>query len=182
MRRRRRPIINHAQKTYWSGPVTVADSLASLRIVKANQELAPKIEAHQEEYATLMQTFNSSIQFQMARESKPICGYPTEKWVLSAGEYLYNERWIARSLQVANYAPELEKVMMASVLDPMGRVMMRMLMQQRAQQDGIPLASTVIFKTLTQSGTYTWEATQVLTGEIPSSVWNTPDGYTRIKS
>ena len=43
------------------------------------------------------------------------------EWVHTAGSYLTNVRWIARSLDVPDYGPEMQKVVMASVKDPLGR-------------------------------------------------------------
>lgn len=175
-------IIDHAHRTYWTGPVAVADSLAGLRLAKARADLAPQIEARKDEYLKLMETFNQSIHSVQTGQSKTLCNYPVDEWVLSAPPYLESRRWLARGLSVPNYGPELEKVVLASIMDPMGRVMMRMLIDQRTN-DGLPLASTVTFKTLTQSGSFSWEATSVSSAQIPKSVWDTtPDGYTRIKT
>lgn len=67
---------------------------------------------------------------------------------------------------------------MATVLDPLGAQLMKMLIQMRAQP-GLVLKSSTQFRTLTQSGTFAWEAARVESKAIPESVWGVPKDYAK---
>lgn len=173
-------IIDHKTRTYWSGPLAVADSISSAILMERRKELKPQIEANQERWAALIQTINDSIKVEKTEEYREIAGYSCNKWVLRIGPYLTFERWVTPALGVADYAPELERVVLASVLDPLGRVLLKSMLQMRSKADGLALASTTRFETLTQKGEFSFEATRVQSTKVPDSVWQTPAGYRRV--
>ena len=172
-------VIDHVKRIYWQGPVDQADSLANKLLLEKRKELKPQIEANREQWMSIMSSINDSLRVGITEETRTIAGYPCTKWLMLAGSYMVHERWVARSLSVANYGPELEKIVMASMLDPLGRVLMKQLIAMRST-DGLPLASTTRFRTLTQSGSFEWEAISVSSQPIPKSVWEAPKDYNRI--
>ena len=183
-------IIDHAEKRYYTGSLKEADSLASKLLLERRKELKPLIEANQERWAQMMKGFNDSIVVHKDPElTRTIAGYPCTRWTMAASSYLTHERWVARGLSVANYGPELEKVMMATVLDPMGRQLMRMLVQMHGSETSEPesgspgtvLGATTRFQTLSQSGSYSWEALKVESKAIPNNVWKAPEGYSKVQ-
>jgi hypothetical protein len=173
-------VINHVNRTYWRGPHRLADSLATKILYEQNAKLKPQIEANREKWGEMVQTFNDSLNVTKTEQTRKIAGYPCTKWVMRAGPYMMHERWVARSLDVTNFGPELEKIIAALIFDPLGRVLMRQLIQMHTV-NGLPLAGNTTYKTLTQHGAYAWEATSVSSAAIPDSVWAAPKGYRRIQ-
>lgn len=173
-------IVDHRSRSYWRGPIERADSLASVILAQRGEELRPKVEANREQVMARLQALNDSLRVFKTDETRTIAGYPCTKWVLSAGSTMTHERWVARGLDVADYSPELDRVIQASILDPLGRVLMRQLLAMRSQ-DGLPLAATTTFNTFTQSGGFSWQAISAVSAEIPKSVWEAPKGYHRIE-
>ena len=172
-------VIDHATKRYWTGPRSQADSLAR-KIMNANREGVPD-EAVTDPVAwgEKLEKFNNSIKVEATGKGRKIAGYPCDEWVLTAGEYLTNERWIARSLYVPDYGPEMQKVVMASIKDPMGRQLMRMMIGMRSKE-GLALSGSAQFKTLAKEGSFSFETLKVKSGSIPASAWAIPEGYTKI--
>jgi hypothetical protein len=113
-------------------------------------------------------------------ETQTIAGYPCTRWTLKGGSYMTNDRWAARGLTVPNFGPDLEKIVMATTLDPLGSQLMKLLLQMRAQP-GLVLKSSTQFRTLTQSGSFSWEALRVDSKAIPDSVWAVPKGFTKVQ-
>jgi len=173
-------VINHRNKTYWTGPIAQADTIADSILIAGRRQVAQIAAQDREAWMAKVQSFNDSIQVTRTERTRDIAGYPTALWQLSAGSYLKHERWVARSLAVVNYGPELEKAVMASVMDPLGRELMRMLIDMRSM-DGLPLAAKTTFRTLSQSGSFDYEAIQVIGKTIPATAWEIPAGYRRIK-
>jgi hypothetical protein len=170
-------VINHKNRTYWTGPRSLADSLAKKIMSQSDPEMQARIAAMDPvEYGNRLKAFNDSIQVIAHGRHKKIAGYPCDQWVLVAGSYLRNERWIARSLNVVDYGPEMQKVVMASIPDPLGRQLMRMMIDMRTKQ-GLVLAGSAKFRTLKRSGSFSFEAISVKSGTIPRSVWSVPAGY-----
>lgn len=172
-------VINHAKHTYWRGPIEQADTIATRMLYESNKALRAKVEANKDKWIAVMDTFNNSVISQKTEERRKIAGYACTKWILKTGRYLDHERWVARGLDLANYAPELEKVVMASMLDPFGRVLMRQLIALRSA-DGIPLASSTAYQTPTQHGSFSWEAIRVESNTVTGNVWDPPKGYQQI--
>jgi hypothetical protein len=178
---RRVTIIDAAQRRYYSGTIEEADSLAAKILMQRRAELRPKIEANQEQWTRIMSSLNDSARIEKYEmETKTVAGWPCTRWRMHGGSYMEHERWVARGLSVPGFAPELEKIVMATVLDPLGRQLLRLLMQMRSQP-GLVLKSSTEFRTLTQSGSFSWEATKVGSKAIPDSVWAVPKGYTRVQ-
>jgi len=173
-------VIDHATKRYWTGPRADADSVARV-IMNRNREGVPD-EAVTDPVAwgEKLQAFNDSIKVEDTAKFRKIAGYTCGLYVLTAGRWLRNERWIARALFVPDYGPEMRKTVMATIKDPMGRKLMEMMVGMR-NKEGLPLASYATFKTLQNEGRFSFEAVKVGTKTIPSSAWAIPEGYTAIK-
>ena len=172
-------IIDHAGKRFWTGPLERADSLADQVLAAGRKEIAKVANADREAWVERVQKFNESIHLENTQEVKKIAGYPSTKWTLSMGEYLQHERWVARSIVVANYGPEVQKAAMALAVDPLGRVLLKALIGMR-EADGLPLVTKTSYKTLTQSGTFGYETIQVIGKSVPASAWTVPEGYTEV--
>ena len=173
-------IINHAKQTYWSGPLAQADSIADSILTVSRKQLAQVAAADQAAWMAKVQAFNDSIQVVQTGSTRKIAGYPTSQWVVSAGAYMQNDRWVARSLAVAKFGPEVQKVVMASIMDPLGRQLMKLLIGARSSS-GLPLASKTTFHTPTQSGSFSFETYQVVSTPIPETAWELPKDYKPIQ-
>ena len=173
-------VIDHATKRYWTGPRSLADSVAT-RIMNSNREGIPDMATTDPvAWADTLQAFNNSIRVGATGKRRKIAKYPCDQWVLTAGEYLDVNQWIARSLVVYNYGPELQKAVMATIKDPLGRTLMRLLIGMRTKE-GLVLKGDVNFRTLKQEGSFRFEAVKVISGSVPKTVWNVPEGYTQIQ-
>jgi len=169
-------VIDHKTLTYWTGPRSLADSVAK-RLMAANAVDVSAMDPV--EYANKIQAFNDSIQVKATNKQKKIAGYPCNQWLLSAGRFLTNERWVARSLNVPNYGPEMQKAVLATIKDPLGRQLMRMLIDMRTKE-GLVLSSHTTFQTLTRSGSFSFDAQKVITKPIAQDAWTVPAGYHQI--
>ncbi len=172
-------LVDHAAKRYWEGPKAQADSIAArLRSERASalrDSLTPEKQAEWNEiYAALTE----SLSVGPTGRSRPIAGTPCSEWVLRAGPYLTQERWVARSLAMPDFSRDLEKVVVASIMDPLGKGLMRLVLQGRGVE-GLALAGRIRFRTLGQQGDTSWEAIQVLSGKIAPGAWAVPAGYER---
>ena len=173
-------VIDPAKHRYYSGTIAEADSLAGQILIKRHAELRPKIEANREKWSEIMSTFNDSIHLDRSQETRTIAGYPCTRWTMRAGSYMTHERWSARGLSVPNFGPDLDRVVMATVLDPLAGQLMKLVIQLR-DQPGLVFKSSTQFRTLTQSGEFSWEAVRVDSKPIPDSVWTAPKGYTKVR-
>jgi hypothetical protein len=172
-------VINHKARTYWAGKRAVADTIAS-RIIKGNRVGVEQMTADPEKWNAMVSAFNDSIRVVRTYEQKKVAGVTCDQYVLTAGSYLTNVRWVARSIDVANYGPELEKVVMAAIKDPLNRQLMRLVIAARPS-DGLALAGRATFRTHGGFGNYSFDAVSVKSGEVPSKVWKIPEGYTPIQ-
>ncbi|MGH7741408.1 MAG: hypothetical protein ACRENS_05235 [Candidatus Eiseniibacteriota bacterium] len=176
---RRVALIDHAGRRYWEGPLEQADSIASRiraeRMRAVAESITPETQGQVNEiYAAL----GDSVRVVKTDRTRKIAGYSCSEWVLTAGPYLRQERWVARAMSVPDFSSEVEKVVLASALDPMGAGLMNLVLKARSM-DGLGLAGTLTFKTMRQSGVMSWEAQRVLTSKIPDSAWSMPEGYQR---
>ena len=169
-------VIDHKTKSYWTGPRSLADSVAT-KIMAQNAVDVSAMDPT--EYAAKIQAFNDSIQVKSTGKQKKIAGYPCDQWTLNAGRFLSNERWIARSLDVPNYGPEMQKAVLATIKDPLGRQLMRMLIEMRTKE-GLVLEAHTRFQTLGRSGSFDFQTVKVITTPIPKSTWTVPEGYKQI--
>jgi hypothetical protein len=144
----------------------------------------------QEKRNAIFSALTDSVHLGRTGRSREICGYPCSEYVLTAGQYLRQERWIARSLAVPDFSDKVQNVVMATIDDPLGRGLMTLLVQARtadandvmnqgAAQPGLTLQGRLRYKTLSQEGEMSWEAVQVLSTKIPETAWMPPPGYTR---
>jgi hypothetical protein len=174
-------VIDPAKRRYYSAPIAEAESLATKILLARRAELRPKIEANREKWAGIVSAFSDSTHVEKDEmTTRTIAGYPCTRWKLRAGSYMTHERWTARGLSVPNFAPDMEQIVMASVLDPLGRQLMKLLLQMRSEP-GLVLESSTEFHTLTQSGRFSYRALNVGSAAIPDSVWSVPKGYTRVR-
>ena len=172
-------VIDHATRRYWTGPRKLADSIAT-RMMDANQgNWRETAAADPVAWGARVKAFNDSIRMVPTLRNRKIAGYPADEYVLTAGTYLRNERWIAQGLSVPNYGPEVQKAVMATIKDPLGRVLMRMLINARTKS-GMVMASYATFRTLNQDGFFGFEAQKVISGSIPRDAWTVPEGYSQI--
>jgi hypothetical protein len=168
-------VINHAARTYWTGPRAVADTIAQ-KIIEMNREGVAELAADPEAWSKMVEAFNDSIHVAQTHKQRKIAGIPCDEWVLTAGHYMTSRRWIARSLDVPDYGPELQKVVMAAIRDPLGRQLMRLLIASRTK-DGLALAGRTTFRTLGKAGNFDFEAINVKSGEVPAKAWDIPTNY-----
>jgi Domain of unknown function (DUF4412) len=173
-------VIDHTRKMYWTGPLAKADSIADRILLATRKEVAKVAAQDQEAWLAKVQGFNDSIRVVNTGEVRKIAGYPSTRWLLTAGSYMQHERWVARSLAVANYGPEMQKAVMASAMDPLGRQLMKMLIGMR-DADGLPLEARTTFRTLTQTGSFSYETVQIITTPIPASAWEIPKDYQAVE-
>ena len=172
-------VIDHKTRMYWTGPRSQADTVANRLIAENRKEIAEIAAADPVAWGDKVKAFNDSIKVFSTYKTRKIAGYPCDQWMLTAGSYLTDDRWIARSLSTANYGPEMQKVVMASIKDPLGRQLMRMMIETRTKA-GLPLAGSVTFQTMSREGSFSYEAVSVNTKPIPMSAWAIPEGYTQI--
>lgn len=169
-------VIDHKTMSYWTGPRSLADSVAS-KIMAQNAVDVSAMDPV--EYGNKIEEFNRSIKVSDTGKRKKIAGYPCNLWTLDAGKFLHNDRWIARSLVVPNYGPEMQKAVLATIKDPLGRQLMRMLIDMRTKE-GLVLQGFTNFQTLGRSGTFSFETIKVITKPIPKDIWTVPAGYKQV--
>jgi len=169
-------VIDHKTMSYWTGPRSLADSVAS-RIMAQNAVDVSAMDPV--EYGNKIEEFNKSIKVSATGKRKKIAGYPCDLYTLDAGKFLHNDRWIARSLVVPNYGPEMQKAVLATIKDPLGRQLMRMLIDMRTKE-GLVLSGFTNFQTLGRSGKFSFDAVKVITKPIPKDVWTVPAGYKQV--
>ena len=173
-------VIDHVARTYWTGPSSRADSLAKT-IMAANREGVPHPDsADAAEWGAKIKAFNDSLKVVNTGKTRTIAGYPCDEWMLTAGRFLSNQRWVARGLTVPNFGPEMQKTVMASVRDPLGRQLMRMLIDMRTKS-GMVLAAKTTFWVPSRDGNFEFETLQVKSGTIPATAWLIPEGYTAVQ-
>lgn len=172
-------VIDHTTKRYWSGPIAEADSIVARLNSERDAEFRKTLEGRQEELAKFMDEFNESIAVEKTEERRRVAGFACDRWKISAGSHIVHERWVASGFTTERVPPDLDRVLMAGALDPFGRALVGLLLQGR-EIPGMTLAATTTYKTPTQTGTYSWEATRVTTGKIPARAWELPEGYERV--
>ncbi|HUK63272.1 MAG TPA: DUF4412 domain-containing protein, partial [Dongiaceae bacterium] len=121
---------------------------------------------------------SESVHMEASGRDTTIAGYACSQWVLTAEPYIRHERWVARAIVVPDFGPEVEKVLLATIMDPVGRALTRVVLQERVV-DGLPLGGRLRFKTLSQEGEFSWEALSVETTKLPATTWVVPAGYQR---
>lgn len=172
-------IVDHRRKLFWEGPLAEADSIAmqlrSQRVKALTDTMSAETRA---EWNTVYTELTENVKIEATGRNRKIAGYPCSEWVLTAGSRLRQERWLARSLSLPDFSPEVEKVVQASILDPLGRGLMKLVLQARSA-DGLALAGRMTVKTFHNQGEMSWEAVKVSSGKIPDEAWVVPEGYQR---
>ena len=170
-------LIDHAGKRYWEGPKSEADSIASrIRAERMRAAAANVTPEAREAVNRLYNALSDSVHVVKTGRSRKIAGYSCSQWVLTAGHLLTQERWVARALDVPDFSSELEKVVLATVADPVGSGLMKLVLQARAM-DGLGLAGEIQFHTMRQQGTMSWKAVKIGYGKVPAEAWQMPAGY-----
>ncbi|MFI5370596.1 MAG: hypothetical protein ACHQ52_03485 [Candidatus Eisenbacteria bacterium] len=170
-------LIDHARKRYWEGPRPQADSIADAMRKERNQALIQSATPEmKEEWSKVVAALSESVHMQASGRDTMIAGYPCSQWVLTAEPYIRHERWIARSIVVPDFGPEVEKVLLATIMDPVGRALTKVVLQGRVV-DGLPLGGRLRFKTPSQEGEFSWVAVAVRGGTLPATTWVVPAGY-----
>jgi hypothetical protein len=176
---RRIALVDHATKRYWEGPRTQADSIAMrIRAERVKAVAPPATPELWAQWTDIYSALTDSVRFGATGNQRKIAGYPCSEWVLTAGPYLRQERWVARALAEPDFSPEVQKVVLASILDPLAGELMTLVLQAYAV-DGLTLAGRMSFKTLAQEGEMSWEALKVVSGRIPPQAWAVPRDYER---
>ena len=172
-------LIDHAGKRYWEGPRARADSVTRrMRAERARAMAETATPEDQEKRNAIFAALTDSVHQGSTGRSRVICGYPCSEYVLTAGQYLRQDRWIARSLAVPDFSKEVQNVVIATIMDPLGRGLMTLVVQGRVV-DGLTLQGRLRYKTLSQEGEMSWEAVQVSSEKIPETAWLPPTDYTR---
>lgn len=172
-------MVNHANQRYWQGPRAAADSV--LAIVRAERNQAAKITMTPEvqaEWNRVYAAISDSMRFARTGETRKVGTYTCSMYLLTAGSYLRQERWVARALVIPDFADELQSLVIASVADPVGKGLMKLVVQAR-DVDGITVGGSMQFKTISLKGQTSWMTQRVISGAIPDSAWLPPAGYTR---
>ena len=173
-------VIDHGSRKYWTGPRAHADSVAR-KIMAANREGVPdEAKSDPVAWGEKIQAFNDSIRFEPGHKNRKIAGIPCDLWTVRIGSYLQNEQWNARSLTFPNYGPELQKTILATIKDPLGRALMEQIIESKEGQ-GTALAGRTTFLTLSREGSFEFEAQRIDNRKIPASAWAVPAGYERIE-
>jgi hypothetical protein len=173
-------LIDHETKRYWTGPVARADSIVGRLNSQRDQAFREELAKREAEFTEFLDQFNSSVVVNQTDEQRKIAGYKCSHWVISAGRNMIHDRWVASALTSVAPAPELDRVLMGAALDPLGRGLVKMLLGAR-EISGLTLSATTTFKTPTQAGTFSWEATKVSTDKIAKTVWEVPKDYQRVE-
>jgi hypothetical protein len=171
-------LVNHAGKRYWEGPRAEADTIASRIRAERHKAIADTVDASREMWTRIYSALGDSVRFDETGKERKVAGYTCKEWRLTAGSYLRQTRWVARDLDVPDFSREIGRVVLATMLDPVARGLMTVILQSR-YIDGLTLASETKFKTLDEEGTISWEALEVRTGKIPKEVWEVPKDYQR---
>jgi hypothetical protein len=172
-------LVDHTRKRYWEGPRGEADSIAMK--FRAGQMKALQANAtpeQREKWTEIYSALGDSVHFARTGRDRKIAGYGCTEWVLTAGQYLRQTHWVARALSKPDFSEEVEKVVLATITDPLGRGLMKLVLQARVT-DGLTLGGTIRFKTMSQQGETSWEAIKVDASKIPPSAWAIPEGYQR---
>ncbi len=172
-------LIDHDRRLYWDGPLARADSIVDVADgTRWDYMLRQASDSLRAEWSQAMQYPADSIQVERGSVIRKIAGYPCNQWTVRAGPYLNLDRWVAFTLAVDEYEAQTEDVVLAAVLDPVGRAVMSMYWESEAAM-GLPLAATMTFSAPGREGALRWEAIAVTTERIPESAWAPPAGYRR---
>jgi hypothetical protein len=172
--------IDHGRRLYWTGSGSLADSVVDGLTAHHWARLgAQSTDSARAGWADTLESLNDFIQVTKTSETRTIAGYPCTKWTIDAGPYFHLERWAAPGLDVAIDDPEIEKLALATLLDPLGRALMSMFWSTE-DLSGMPLAATMTYDTGLERGHFSWQAIRVVEGAIPDSAWQVPPGYARV--
>ena len=172
-------IVAHDRKLYWEGPLAEGDSIAMKLRAQRVKAMTDTMSAEtRAQWNSVYTALTEEVKIEATGRNRKIAGYPCSEWVLTAGPHLRQERWLARSLSLPDFSAEIEKVVQASMLDPLGRGLMKLVLQGRSA-NGLSLAGRMSVKTFQNQGEMSWEAVKVSSGKIPDEVWVVPTGYER---
>jgi hypothetical protein len=184
-------LIDHAGRRYWEGPRAKADSVTRRMRAEHAKEMAESATTEdQARRVAIFAALTDSVHLERSGKSQTICGYPCSEYILTAGPYMRQERWVARSIAVPDFSDEVQNVVIATITDPLARGLMTLLIQARsadskdvmnqgAAQPGLALKGRLRYKTLSQEGEMSWEAVKVSNQKIPETAWLPPHDYIR---
>jgi hypothetical protein len=173
-------VIDHPTKTYWEGSLATADSIVdSLNAMRYREVMSRVTEEQKATWPGIIQSINESIRVDKAWEQRKIAGYSCARWTVSAGSWMTNDRWVAAALLLPNYSPDFQRVLLASVANPLAKAYAKMVISA-TEIDGLVLASSATFRTPSTSGSYSWETYEIESTKIPDSVWKVPPDYRRM--
>jgi len=175
-------VIDHPSKTYWEGPMSAADSVVdSLNAMRYREVMAAVTAEQLAAWPQVTQSINDSLKMEKTSDQRDIAGFPCVRWTMTAGSRLTHDRWVASDLKVANLAPEIQRILLASVQEPMAKAFASLLIRAGDKEDGLPLAASTTYRTMASSGSYSWETFQVDRNKIPESAWKIPSDYRRMQ-
>jgi hypothetical protein len=106
--------------------------------------------------------------------ARTIAGYPTEHWIVTAGDWKY-ELWAASGLELPSSYWQAAKAPFAT-MGPLGRRFSKMF-DAMGQVKGFPLASNFTYKMMGKTVASSTEATEVKKGAIAATAFDVPAGY-----
>ena len=161
--------------------MSAADAIVdSLNAMRYREVMSAVTDEQKAAWPQVMQSVNDSLQKQMTSERRDIAGYSCVRWTLTAGSWMTHERWVANDLVVANYKPEIERILLASVPEPMAKGFANLLIRAN-ENDGLVLAASTKYRTMASSGSYSWETFKIDRNKIPESAWKVPSDYRRMQ-
>ena len=172
-------LIDHQRRLFWEGPRAQADSIAARLRAERIRGMVDTMSAEtRAQWNAVYTALTENVMVEKSGLNRKIAGYPCTHWVLRVDPYLTSERWVARALDVPDFNAEVEKVAQAAIRDPLGRGLMKLVVQARSTE-GLALAGKLQVKTFEHQGTLTWEALQVKSERIGDEAWAIPEGYQR---
>jgi len=129
-------VIDHATKRYWTGSVTLADSIVTRSTASVTRSSAWRSPSRQEEFDKFIEQFNAGIVVNQTEEQRE----DRRLQLLALGRLRrpqHDPRPLGgERLHHRQAAPELDRVLMAAALDPLGRQLVKMLLAGRATSRG----------------------------------------------
>ena len=161
--------IEHKDKKYWQ--TTQADIEAAFKSLDAQMAPAGGMGGLMEKMMGGPMPDPTVAKGTMA---KTIAGYPTEHWIVTAGDWKY-EVWTAPSLQLPTSYWEAAKAPFA-MMGPMAKRFGRFYDAMK-QVKGFPLAHNFTYKIMGRAVSSSGEATAVTKGPIPAAAFEVPARY-----
>jgi len=163
-------MINHKKKEYFE--TSMAEMGRHLQEVEAQMQGNPVVEK--------MMGKVSEVEVQKVSGVRSIAGYDTQQYVLSMGDSLKFDVWVAPALEAPTQYYDARKAAYAG-MGPMGQRFEKMFDEMRKLK-GMPLAMGVNAKTMMLKQETFTEAVEVRKGSVPPSAFEIPVGYKKKES